>query len=275
MTPGGALVGLRVMVTRPPRQAEGLCRAIEAAGGRPVTLPAVEIAGPGDPAAARRQLGRVAEYDWVIFVSRNAVAEAVPWLGAPLAQLAPRVAAVGRGTATALARLGCEAAVVPARGGGSEALLEHPALRSLRGRAVLIVRGEGGRELLARALAARGARVDYAEVYRRRRPCPTRQQLEALLAGGVPEVVTATSGALLENLVAMFPAGRLRDSLRAAQLVVVSGRMIKLARRLGFRRPPLLADAPSDDALVAAIVRWRKGGPDPGGSPGPGAGPRV
>ncbi|HYW04159.1 MAG TPA: uroporphyrinogen-III synthase [Gammaproteobacteria bacterium] len=275
MTAGGPLAGLTVMVTRPARQAGGLCRAIEAAGGRALSLPGVEIAAPRDPADARRHLASAGEYDWLIFVSRNAVSEAAPLLGTPLAELAPRVAAVGRGTAAALERVGCEPAVRPAAGGGSEALLEHPALRSVRGRAVLIVRGEGGRELLARTLAARGARVDYAEVYRRRRPRASRQRLETLLAGGMPQVVTATSAAILENLVAMFPAGSLRESLLAAQLVVVSERMIKMARTLGFRRPPLLADAPSDDALVAAIVRWRKSDPDPGGSPGPGSAPRV
>lgn len=275
MSERGPLAGVSVLVTRPRPQAGGLCRAIARAGGRPLCLPAVEIVPPARPGPARERLRQAGHYDWVIFVSRNAVRAAAPWLDPPLAELAPRTAAVGAGTARALSELGCAAAVVPSAGGSSEALLAHPALRRGSGRKILIVRGAGGRELLARSLRARGARVDYAEVYRRRRPQLSSGDLQRTLGDGMPGLVTATSGQILENLVEMIPAGPLRRALLAAQLVVVSERMIKLARTLGFERPPLLADAPADEALVAAMVRWRSSASDPDGGSGPGTTPRV
>ena len=61
----------------------------------------------------------------------------------------------------------------PAEGDDSEALLELASLReAIAGPdpRVLILRGEGGRELLAERLRELGASVEYLELYRRELP---------------------------------------------------------------------------------------------------------
>src|SRR3970040_562339 len=76
-------------------------------------------------------------------------------------------AAIGRGSVKELARFGVTDAMAPLRRFDSEALLELPQLQQMQGKRVVIFRGEGGRELLGDTLAARGARVEYAECYHR------------------------------------------------------------------------------------------------------------
>ncbi|MDZ7748216.1 MAG: uroporphyrinogen-III synthase [Halofilum sp. (in: g-proteobacteria)] len=133
----------------------------------------------------------------------------------------------------------------------SEGLLRAPALAPARiaGRGVLIVRGEGGREHLATELMARGASVDYAEVYRRRRP----QGLDPAVASGC-DIVTVTSSEGLANLLAVLdePA---RAHVLARPLAVTSERIAARAREHGFTWPPRVAPEPGDAGLLQAIRR--------------------
>ena len=253
------LADLRVVVTRPDHQAEPLCRRLEAAGATALRFPGLTIEPAADVAAARARLEAMAEFDRIVFVSANAVWCAARMLGGDLPELAGRYAAVGAATARALEGAGRPPSLVP-DDHRSEGLLALPELRDVSGRRVLIVRGEGGRELLAETLRARGAEVDYAEVYRRGRPAPDAAAIRRVWVDhGGPSVVTATSPDILDNLVALLDRDPARAALLGAQLVVVSERMVKQARALGFRRPALLARGPGDDALVDAVAEWRSG----------------
>jgi uroporphyrinogen-III synthase len=244
------LTGIGVLVTRPAHQADGLCRRIEQAGGRAIRFPVIEIVPPADPAAAVARFSTLDDYDLVIFVSANAVHLAPPadtWSGSP------RLAAIGRATARALEQAGRPADICPASGFNSEALLAMDALQDMGGRRVLIVRGEGGRELLADTLRRRGAEVDYAEVYRRQRPEVDPARVLALWSGGAVDVVTATSNETLQNLYDLLD-GPGRGKLLATPLVVVSERMVQLAVRLGFSRPPVVAEEAGDEGLMKALL---------------------
>ncbi|HHH39495.1 MAG TPA: uroporphyrinogen-III synthase [Sedimenticola sp.] len=248
------LQGLGVLVTRAAHQAAPLCRLIGAHGGRAIPFPALEITGPRDRAGALRLLAGT--FDIMIFISPNAVHRGLPLLPGGRPPAGTRVAAVGRGSARALAAAGVPVALVPGGRYDSEALLALPALARLEGKRVLIVRGEGGRALLGETLAARGAQVRYAEVYRRR--CP-RADAAPLVARWRQEValVTATSNAILENLFQLL-GGRGAGLLRETPLLVVSPRMRERARALGCRRL-LLARRADDKAILEAICDWHAG----------------
>jgi uroporphyrinogen-III synthase len=222
------LAGLRVLVTRPARQASALCTLIEQQGGIAVRFPALEITPGGSPADHRR-LARAAEYDLLIFVSVNAVAFGEPLLPPGLAT---PVAAVGTATAKALWRLGIEDVLLPDGRADSENLLSLPALKSVAGKRILIVRGEGGRPLLGNTLTDRGARVDYAEVYRRQMPATDPRPLLEHWDTAV-DVVTASSGEVLANLCRLLDNA---PALFATPLVVVSERTAEDARARGFTR---------------------------------------
>lgn len=262
-TPNSAsadLAGIGVLVTRPAHQADGLCRLIEAAGGRAVRFPVLEIAEPHNPAALRPVMDRIEDYDLALFVSANAVERGL----ARIAARGPwpprlRTVAIGAASARELERRGRRADIRPRGRYDSEALLALPQLQDLRGRRVVIFRGEGGRELLADTLRRRGAEVDYAEVYRRVRPtAPDTAGLLQRWEGGEIQVVVVTSNEGLRNLCSLLPSPA-RPRLYRTPLVVVSERMLQLAQELGFTAPIVVAERAADDAIVAAIGRCGSG----------------
>jgi uroporphyrinogen-III synthase len=239
--------GAGVLITRPAAQAEGLCRAIENAGGRAIRFPTLEILDPAEPAAAEALLREAAGFDLLVFVSANAVERAAPFL---LPGLQTPIAAVGDATARALRMRGLEPTLVPADRANSEGLLVLPALQQVAGWRVLIVRGEGGRTLLAETLTERGAVVAHAVVYRRAIPAVDPAPLLVDWEGQVHAIV-ATSNDGLDNLLALLgPEGK-RKAL-PTPVIVVSERMAERARRHGFTRV-LVAAGAGDDALVCAL----------------------
>ena len=251
----GSLAGARVLVTRPAEQARGLARRIEAEGGEVILFPVLAIEPVSDLDTVRAGIGPLERFDLVIFVSPNAVAHGRALLG-PTATRAPGIAAIGPSTARALEAAGATVAIRPAAGYTSEALLAEPALNDLQGRRVLVVRGVGGRELIADTLRARGAEVAYAEVYRR---VATRSDARSLRSSWRRDGMDFVTVLSLETLDAL--RAHLDDEghalLAGAALVTASERVLKRAEELGL--PDIvMAEGPDDAALVAAMITWRR-----------------
>lgn len=252
------LAGLRVLVTRPAHQAEALCTAIERAGGTPVRFPTIEIAPPRDIEPLEELIARLDEFDVAIFVSPNAVARAMEQIHARRGALPPRmtIACVGGASAGALAEFGIVDVLTPART-DSEGLLALAPLQQVAGKRIVIFRGEGGRELLAETLAARGARVEYAACYRRLRPRADAAALTRAFSRGEIDVVTVTSAEALRNLREMLGDADAR-ALKQLPIVVVSERLRQIARELGITGPVQVASTASDESIAAAIQTWRE-----------------
>lgn len=249
----GSLHGVKVLVTRPKDQSAHLCRMIESAGGVAIEFPTIELQ-PTRDLAGDDLLGRLAAATHVIFVSRNAVRYTAQLVGNLVLPLAGKsVFAVGEGTRHELVAQGLDTAISPGAQSGSEELLELPELAGprLRGQQVLIVRGAGGRELLREQLQARGASVEYADVYERIEPAGAREKMAGIW-GQYPDVVVVTSGQGLQNLIRMT-AERDRAIMLESKLVVMSHRIAEVAAAAGFRHRATVADEQSDQGLLQAI----------------------
>ncbi len=249
------LSGVGVLVTRAAHQAGSLCGQIAAQGGSPIRFPAVEITRPADLDAARAQMASASDYDFLIFISQNAVMYGIKLSPDEKLPTAPALVAVGRSTAQKLAESGYPVDVVPEKLFDSEALLDTPELKDVAGRRVLIARGNGGREFLATELTHRGAEVAYAEVYTR--SCP---QVDAsnLIQRWIDDidVVTVTSIDLLDNLFTLFgEAGA--ELIEKTPLVVVSDRMRQNARKRGCQNV-ILAKGVEDRWIVEAVLMWAR-----------------
>lgn len=253
-----ALTDLTVMVTRPAHQAGHLVHLLEAAGARPFLFPVMEVLEPADSQPLLAIIDRLETFDLAVFVSPNAVNKAMNLIKARR-ELPPdlQYATVGKRSAVELRNyLGRDPEFYPRQKFDSEALLALPGMQDMTGKRVVIFRGDGGREYLGDTLQARGARVEYAEAYRRGRPHADVGALQRQWARGGIDVVTVTSGAGLRNLFDMV--GKLAQHwLRRTQLVVIHERLVPIAHELGFKCEPLVAHEASDEALVEAIRAWR------------------
>lgn len=250
----GPLAGRGIVITRPAAQAAPLAERLVAAAAVPIFFPLIEIRPLADPAAARERLAAVADFDLVVFVSANAVEHGCALLpaGAPLPPTVT-LAAVGLGTARALQARGYARVVLPEDRYDSEGLLERPEFTAVAGRRVLIVRGRGGRELLAESLRDRGATVEYAECYERLPPATPVEVLLGAWARGELHAVTITSSEGLRHLHALLPeAGR--AALRATPLFVTHERMRETA--LDFGVDDVVLAAPGDAGLLRALMHY-------------------
>ncbi|MGD2112755.1 MAG: uroporphyrinogen-III synthase [Gammaproteobacteria bacterium] len=243
----------RILVTRPAAQARGLCERIQALGGEAVELPAIEIRAPEDSAPLEALADRLEAFDLAVFISVNAVQHGLDYLLARRSWPASvQIAAVGLASNAALERYGLRASLVPVHEYSSEGLLALDALADMRGRRVVILRGNGGRDILFEGLSRRGARVEYVEVYRRARPDVDPETVLELLQPGNLTAITATSNETLQNLFDMAGATG-QPLLRNIPLVVASPRQAAFAGQLGFKQGAVIAGHASDDAMAAAI----------------------
>lgn len=247
-----ALTGRTVLVTRPQHQAAALSKAIRAAGGEAWEFPALEIEAVA-PETLRGTLDALPAPDITIFISPNAARYGMAALREAGRQpRAGSVFAVGPGTAQALHAQGVADAITPA-GHDSEALLALPQLQAVAGKRAFIVRGVGGRALLADTLRARGAEVHFVECYRRM--CPHADPaplLQRWRAGGI-DAVTVTSAETLHNLANLLGEGG-RPLLARTPLFAPHAKIAEAARQFGIA--DVVATDGGDTGLVDGLINW-------------------
>jgi uroporphyrinogen III methyltransferase/synthase len=157
------LAGTTVAITRARAQASRLARALQERGARVIEAPVIRVRSLAEAGTAPLD---PSPYDLVCVTSVNGVQELFARLaagGRDARSLAgATVAAIGPGTAQALAEHGIRADVLPERFVG-EGLVE--ALAELPVRRALIARGREGRDVLPEVLRAGGADVDVLALY--------------------------------------------------------------------------------------------------------------
>ncbi len=243
-----------ILVTRPLPFADELAAAIRAAGGCSLVFPVLVIADPLDDAPLQALSLTLPSFDWAIFISPTAVIKTFSRFDLKAWPKKLKIAAIGEGTASKLRDLALNVTAVPLAF-NSESLLAHPLLQSVKDKKIIIFRGEGGRAWLAQTLAARGAKVSHAMVYRRALP-PFSAMAEGVSAwkqAGIGAIVI-TSQEALTHLVFLVGEGDL-TWLQAQPLLVTSPRIQAVAQQLGFRTIFLAKDA-SNKAIVAALKQW-------------------
>jgi uroporphyrinogen-III synthase len=248
------LEGVGGVITRPREPAEQLAAALARDGARTFVFPALRIDPLPPTAALAAALEALPRAALAIFVSANAVEHGLemakrkgPWP----ARL--RVLAIGEATADALRNSGIAEVISPPERHDSEGLLQLPQLQAVRGQDIVVFRGEGGRERIKETLEERGARVEYAECYRRVRPaCDARPLVEAWRRGEV-HAVSALSAETLRNFVAMM--GPAAGELASATLVVPHPAIAAEPDARRFARVAVAAHGAA--GLIEALSRTR------------------
>lgn len=233
------LKGITVLLTRPLERSTALASTIGQLGGNVCELPLIEIEPVEDVESCEKIKARILDLDQYyagIFVSTNAATIAMQWIDRFWPQLPDGFSAyaIGPGTAQVLREFDWPV-YLPEKGVTSEDLLILPGLKNIEGKRIALFRGVGGRELIAETLRARGASVDYVELYHRHTPDYSCDVLADLIRAHNVNVIVVSSGqildvllhslhhevALLNNIPVIVPSERVRQAGLDAGLSIV------------------------------------------------------
>jgi uroporphyrinogen III methyltransferase / synthase len=250
---GAPLHGKRVAVTRARAQASALAARLSNLGAEVIELPSIRIEPRLDGHDVREAVSRLAagRYDLVCLTSPNGARLLLEALGRDgldanvLARVT--IAAIGPGTAQALAEGGIEVQVVPERS-ITESLVQELVKRGVEGKRVLVARASEARELLPESLEKAGASVDLVPLYD-----TVRENLDDDTVAELVHVdyVTFTSSSTVRYFIEAL--GGVERFPGAARVVSIGPVTSATARELGLR-----VDAEAEqhdiDGLVAALV---------------------
>ena len=243
------LHGRRVVVTRARAQASGFAATLRGLGAEVVELPAIRIEPLIESEEVQKVAGALGIYELVCLTSPNGVRllfEAMENGGADARALAGvTVAAIGPGTARALAERGVLADVVPERfvaEGLIDALEDHEGA----GARVLVARAAEARDVLTDALRERGAEVDAVALYETVREQP---EPDAIEAAREADYVTFTSASTVRNL-----REALDGELPAGARVVSIGPITSAAAREAGIDVAVEASRHDVDGLIEALL---------------------
>lgn len=255
---------LRVIVTRPERDALHWVAQLQQSGFAAEALPLIEIApasGEANQQALRQAWGALADYAACLFVSGHAVEhffKASPALPPGLRCMAP-----GPGTVAALVAAGVPEAQIdaPAPDAGqfdSEALWQVVGPRDWQAKRVLIVRGQSpggqgassGRDWITRQWQEAGAQVDFVGVYQRQSPVFSPVQLQrAQEASADGSVWLFSSSEALANLLAS--PGMASVDWRRASAIATHPRIEQVVRAAGWG--VVIASRPALEDIRASL----------------------
>jgi len=248
------LLGRSVLVTRPEGQAEDLAEPLAELGAEVLIQPAIRIEPPHDWTPLDDSLRQLHTFDWIVFSSANGVMfflNRLRQLGRDWRALGHcRLAAIGPGTARALAAYGFHADLQPQRYTADDlaTLLKQSAL----GQRVLLVRASRGRDVLQQELKASASEVVQVVAYTSVDVEQADPQILARMQAGRIDWVTVTSSAIARALVRLFG-----PHLAKTKLVSISPITSQTLRQEGFP-PTVEARQATMPSVISAVLEWEQ-----------------
>ncbi len=202
------LAGLKVLVTRPQLQAQGLLEQLRQAGAEPILLPTIKIVPPPDSGPITEAIKNINTYQWLILTSSNGVNCFFDYLKEK--ELGPadlnhlKTICVGPKTALAAKEWGLKGGLV-AKEYAAEGIIELFSSTDINEQKILIPRALIARETLPENLREKGAAVDVVPVYETIFPPESTPELEELLKNKNIDIITITSASTATNLIKHCP----------------------------------------------------------------------
>ncbi|HAT1596872.1 TPA: uroporphyrinogen-III synthase [Legionella pneumophila] len=229
-----SLNGLRILNTRPREQAQVLNKKIIESGGIPIDCPTMEIVGLKTNWI--NKLPDLASVNQAIFVSPNAVRYLMMELSSKKINWpnSIRVTAIGKSTARMLNEFNIQVSDIPELP-DSEHLLTLNSLQQIKNQTILLVKGEGGRQLIEEYLMLKGATLCILSVYKRVMPSIDQEFLNSLWRDDLVDIILLTSEQSIHNLFKMFSIeGQMW--LQNKPCLVISERLAKVASLFGIKK---------------------------------------
>lgn len=253
----------KIVITRPIAQAQDLQQKLASAGHEAIIFPLLEIAPIEDASVLRNALQHLEQYALAAFVSPNAIHAVFSQLSEWHGTLP--IAVMGEGSKKALQSYGIEESNTPIFSPrdpcrtDSETLLEVLDLAALKGKKVVLFRGETGRELLADALRDHGIEVEPIAAYRRLEPvfsATRRAQILDLIEQNPTWLITSSEALrILRSWLRQLNDTEVVAKMQHQHLFVPHIRIAETAHSLGFDHVTLTSsgDAGLLDALQSQL----------------------
>jgi uroporphyrinogen-III synthase len=257
------LEGRRIVITRSPQQSQELAEGIARAGGTAVFLPMLRFGEPLDFAGIDFALRSLGSFDWLFFMSQNAVRfvmRRLHVLGIELPQSGrPAIAAVGPATARTATEEGWKVDYVARRNTGN-GLVEELA-SSVKGRRVLLPRSDRGNPELSQALRTQGADVTQVIAYRTLPLEPWESRVLADLAQGAADVITFASPSAVQLFLEAVGPEKLPSVVGRTKLAAIGPTTAAMMAEIGLPVAIQASEASSEGFVQAVVALFAKSAP--------------
>ena len=208
------LQGVRVLVTRAEEQADSFADLLQERGATTIERALLAVGPASDYSELDKAINQLAQYQWIIFASQNAVKftlQRLKALGLPAQALSQcQLASIGPATSNCLAEEGLSVAFQPTAYVAETLVAEFQQQVNLAGQRLLWPKTNIGRLLIADGLRAAGAQVDTAIAYESGLPTNKEhlgRELVALLRDQAIDIITLASAQTARNLGQLLDLG--------------------------------------------------------------------
>lgn len=251
------LAGVRIAVTRAGERGGPLAEALRRVGATVHEIPLTRIETL-DLAPLHTAVSRLADYDWILLTSVNAVehlARVVQERGADAAMATRRLAVVGTATAQACEARDWRTPTVQPEKSQAEGMVDVMAERSdIEGARMLYPCAAGARDVLPEGLRSLGASVDVIPCYRSGADPDGQARIRALAAAGEIDLVTVAAPSAVDSLLDALPPEH-ASRLPVAAIGPVTARA---ARGAGFPVKVESTAATMEGWVKAIVAAYRR-----------------
>jgi uroporphyrinogen-III synthase len=242
----------QVLVTRPDPAGSRLCHLINEHNGCAYHFPTLSIQPPSNISLLQNGIKKLDQQDWLIFISPQSVYASCERIKAVWPQLpnSLQLAAIGESTKAALLKAGYSSVICPVEW-NSEGLLNLAEFQNVEDKKIAIVRGEEGRDYLAKTLQERGAQITHLIAYRRILSSESVEPIFKLIKQKQVDAVICASFQSANNLKQLVGDDHWSE-LKKIPLVVVSARIKELAGKMGFQTIWVARNA-SDSEIINVL----------------------
>lgn len=256
------LQGQTILVTRAAGQSSTFTQLLQQQGAEVLEMPALEIRPPSSWQQLDEAIARLSDFNWLILTSSNGVDYFFSRLASSsqdarsLANL--KIAVVGKKTAAALKQQHLKPDFIPPNY-VADSLIEHFP-EPLDGKTILFPRVEtGGRDVLVKALSARGATVVEVPAYQSACPNSIDPIVARSLYAKTIDIITFASSKTARNFCTLLARewgeAELPNVLQGVGIASIGPQTSKSCQEQ-LQRVDIEAQEYTLEGLTAAIVRW-------------------
>jgi len=243
----------KILFTRSKDQNKSLVRVANKLGYESVEIQLLELVNTSRPRVIQLIKKEIGSFDMFIFISPHAVNSGIQILLENEERMKDDAlfVAVGESTAAELYKH-VPSVLFPEGGVGGEALMKTQEMQDVKGKRILIVRGQDGKPWLGSEIIKRGGKVDFFDCYKRKMPRFLSVNLKQSFSEKMFDICFLHSAHAAINL--FEASAEMCQEVLTKKAVVGSRDIERLLLQLGWKGPINVAKTPTNKDMMAALM---------------------